>query len=612
MPQSDQTVYNILQKEVEVLNEIALGITGKTKIDDFVQSIIEKALSYTEVDVIGLGLINQETNKIDGHWATGIPYEAVRKFGIGLIDLNDTWEISVIAICEKKFQICEDASNDPRVTKAVVELTGTKSFVIFPLIVKEESIGFIGFEHRKKPIKFDANDLSKYQRFVNSLALFFHNYKIYAELDNLNQNLEHLVEIKVSELKQAHDTIWNIKEHLAAIIENTVNGIIATDPYGGIVVLNKAAKELFGCNLGNIHENRISSLFRPEDQKLYFPERIPFFLFDARSIARNLETEMISPDGSPVQVNLSVVKMFDRNQIHAGFLFILQDLREIRLLEAKVIQAEKLKLFGEMAAGITHELNSPFGMIKGANTLLKKILPDNNVLATKYFNIIDEAIERGVQFLREMLNFSKPNQTSLEYLDVGKTLQQAVEIIQLKVLNTEVLWRINICEQMPQIRGNSGKLLQVWLNLLDNAVFAMNKNGEISVETYLEKAITEEITARELPPRRKEDSIEREFFLFRKTKMEIPNKLPSHILPGDLLITVKISDTGSGIPPENLSKIFDLFFTSRKNQSGTGLGLSISQSIIREHQGAIFVASELGKGTTFSIKLPVISEYSKK
>ncbi|MBF0408842.1 MAG: hypothetical protein HQM10_15955 [Candidatus Riflebacteria bacterium] len=596
-----------LLREAEIINTIIKGITGKKKIDDFIQETIDSALEYTRVDVIGLGLVNKSTNKIDGYWVSGIPYNIVREAGKGSIDLTNENEISVIAIRERNVQICNDALNDPRVTKAIVEITGTKSFAIFPLVVSDEPIGFMGFEHRKEKVKIDYEDLKKFQRFVDTLALFFHNYKIYDELDNLNKNLENLVEIKVGELKDAHETIWNIKEYLAAIIENSVNGIIATDVSGKIQITNRVAKELFGEKLGIGSCSHISSLFQNEDKSRFFKDNVPDFFPENEKLIKNIEIEMQDSEEKPVYSNLAVVSMHDRNKGQQGILFMIQDLREIRFLEGRIIQAEKLKLFGEMAAGITHELNTPLGTIKGAVAILKRKLPEDSELALKYLPMINDAVNRCSSFLRDMLDFSKPSKIYKSTVSIAKLVHHAIEIIKLKSASAEIHWEYDFAEPLPELSANKENLMQVFLNILDNAVAACKENGKISIRVFAEKANPEEIARRNLPPRRVDDSEHREFYLFRKTREETFNKLPSNYLPDDLLVTTTISDNGVGISPENIMKIFEVFFTSGKENRGTGLGLAISQRIINEHNGAIFVYSIPGKETTFTVKLPVNS-----
>ena len=466
-------------------------------------------------------------------------------------------------------------------------VSGVKSFAILPLIVNDEAIGFMGFTNYDPTKKIQIGDIAKFQRFVDSVALFFHNSRLYDELEKWNTTLENRVDEKTSQLQEAHDTIWNYKENLKAIIENTASGIIATDPAGVITVLNRAAAQIFRGGLQEIPGHHVRALFREGD---YAEVATSLAQSEGEQhIARNLEREMVAIDGSAVPVKLSISRLNSRNDEPLGFIYTIHDLREVRFLESQLLHGEKLRLMGQMAAGISHEINTPLGMIRASAAHLRQILPEAGDAVVKHLGFIEDAVERGTQFIREMLEFSKPSPTRFHKIQVREFIEKAVEKYRLKIHDSEIRLGCEIVEATPPIYGDLQKLNQVVFNLIENACNASAASGEVLVRVSLGTAGPDDIA--------NEDDLDP----VAKSKLAAPCQV------GARLVRISVIDQGSGIPPGILGRIFDPFF-STKGSAGTGLGLAIALSLVKRHHGAMEVRSKVGEGTTMTLKLPLMDD----
>ena len=603
-PQLDpQKQLELALEEIRVLSGIIKKIPGKIKIDEIIQTIIDDTVSFLNVDRIAIAFANKKTRLMEAQWVSGISLAEVRKMSRVL----KSDDIGFQCVIQKKPMVCYDCATDPRVDPEIIEIGKYKSFVILPLIVGDEAIGWIGLINWDPAKKITLEDVEKYQRFVDTLSLIFHNSRLYKELENWNQTLEERVEQKTRELTDAHDTIWKINENMAAIIENTTTGIIATELNGKIMVFNKAAGNIFKSSLSDMPEKNVAKLFKPED---FLP--IWKALTDSKetvefTILKNVEREMVSIDGSLVPVNLSVTRLVSRDGVPFCYLFAIQSLREIRFLENKILQGEKLKTIGQMGAGISHEMNTQLGMLKGSLTYLRMVLPDCDEKILKHFNLMEETIERGTNFVSELLSFAKPSPPKFSKLNLRELFTKVFEMINLRYSSSKISIQFKIEEGLPYIYGDYQKLCQVFLNLLDNAIYASQNHGEIKVIAKTKVVDIEDLLPLDSQPKRKDDPLYNEFYLFRRSVSSPGDKLSPISKSGDTVIVVDVIDSGTGIPPEVVPNLFNPF-VSTKQKSGTGLGLIICQNIIKGHYGAISLYSQLDKGTTISLKFPIFDD----
>jgi signal transduction histidine kinase len=230
--------------------------------------------------------------------------------------------------------------------------------------------------------------------------------------------------------------------------------------------------------------------------------------------------------------------------------------------EMRLIMSERLASLGQMASGIAHEINNPLAAIAGCTEgLLKRVGQERfePELFRNYLKIIEEEILRCKNITSGMLSFVRKTTYDTQDVDIHKTLDKTIEIIGFQGRLKKVELIKDYAEGLPLIKGSEGELRQVFLAIIINALDAMEDRGTLFIETW--------------------------------------------IVEGKVLI--RITDSGSGISPEHISRIFDPFYTTKGEKGGTGLGLSIANKIVNNHGGSMEVSSEEGKGTAFIITLPI-------
>ncbi len=244
---------------------------------------------------------------------------------------------------------------------------------------------------------------------------------------------------------------------------------------------------------------------------------------------------------------------------------ILHDLTEIRELERRrveqqLFESEKLAAVGRLAASIAHEVNNPLEAIKNALYLMESGAEgDKN---SRFLEIARKETERVSHIIRQMLGFARRS-GEVDWVDVNQVIEETLVLLEKKMRQLRIRVIRNFDEELPNVRARADQLRQVFLNLIINAQQAISNGGEITITTS-----------------RYEQALQ-----------------PS--------ILVQLSDSGNGIHEDDLMRIFDPFFSTGKK--GTGLGLWVTQDIVRQHGGRIEVASELGRGTVFTIVLQVDS-----
>lgn len=249
--------------------------------------------------------------------------------------------------------------------------------------------------------------------------------------------------------------------------------------------------------------------------------------------------------------------------------------RELTDARFQIVQAEKLSSVGLVAAGIAHELNSPLMAIITFTHLVKRAVPPDST-AQEDLAMIEREANRCAGIIRQLLDYSRKQSQdpTVEAVRIVDCVDGALDLLKIEVQNGRVEIDTAIPEDLPIVEANQVQLLQVFVNLIMNAVHAMPEGGSISVDAEV---------------------------VDRSAYANVD--LPPH--PGSKLIRVRVTDTGTGIPPESLAKVFDPFFTTKPVGKGSGLGLSVSLGIVRSARGTILAASDGRTGTTFTVLLPV-------
>jgi signal transduction histidine kinase len=263
--------------------------------------------------------------------------------------------------------------------------------------------------------------------------------------------------------------------------------------------------------------------------------------------------------GRSLIVNVAVAPLRSVSNQQSGAILVLENVTSRVKLEESLQQSEKLSSIGLLAAGVAHEVNTPLTGVSSYTQMLLGMVPETDpkhALLQK----MHKQTERASNIVGNLLNFSRTgNSTDFGEIDINKLLNDTLQLLEPQLRKSNVVIVREYCETPPMIYGNGGKLQQVFTNLILNARDAMFVGGTITLTTHVTDA-------------------------------------------GEVLVMV--SDTGEGIPQENLGKVFDPFFTTKGVGNGTGLGLAVTYGIVQEHGGTIEVRSEEGAGAVFTLVFP--------
>ncbi|MGV7221387.1 MAG: ATP-binding protein [Nitrospinales bacterium] len=260
----------------------------------------------------------------------------------------------------------------------------------------------------------------------------------------------------------------------------------------------------------------------------------------------------------------------------------LQDsLEKLKHAQNQILRSDKLASIGRLAAGVCHEILNPINIISGQAQSLKMERPEDHVLIEDLNSILDE-IGRVEKILSGLLKFSREEAIEIKEVDILENLNSVLAIIDKDLHNNEIKVVKIFSDGLPLINVDADRIRQVFLNIINNAKYAMNNGGTLTISTL---KFTKNISK----SRRKTDVIAQDNF-------ENISSMP--------YFRIIFSDTGTGIKEEDISKLFDPFFTTKPEDKGTGLGLSVCHTIIEKHGGNIEIESKVGIGSSFIIDLP--------
>lgn len=275
------------------------------------------------------------------------------------------------------------------------------------------------------------------------------------------------------------------------------------------------------------------------------------------------EVEVVTRMGETRTVMVSVSPLQGTEGKILGVLGIARDMTETKKLEQHIRNSEKLASVGKLAAGVAHEINNPLGGILNCLYNLRKgaISPARQ---EEYWMSMEDGVRRVQKIVRQLLDFSQQHEPEFSQTDINQVVDRVLVLTNHIFAPNGIVLETVLGQALPNLMVDRHMIEQVLMNLVLNAVHAMKNGGVLTIRTSVAEGICR----------------------------------------------IDVSDTGSGIPPAVLSRIFDPFFTTKSEGEGTGLGLSVSLGIVERHGGKILVDSEVGKGTTFTLCLPLSRERS--
>ncbi|HIQ37078.1 MAG TPA: PAS domain S-box protein [Desulfocapsa sulfexigens] len=350
-------------------------------------------------------------------------------------------------------------------------------------------------------------------------------------------------------LKGSQSRLRRVEAFRDILISSLPVGLIATDTRGGIILYNRYSQKLTGISeqeaLGG-DPNVFNAM--PDIHAAFKTSGIP------QKELYQKEIQLGNDSGVNHTVQLSRLAIIDSDDTFVGTLLMMQDLSQVKKLEKDLRRSERLAALGKMAAGVAHELRNPLSSIKGlALVLQSKFSGENHDRKTAA--ILVQEVERLNRSISELLDYARPQSLQKVDVDLQKLLDKGVSLLCIDAEAAGVHMVTDFPEVFPMIQADEDKLNQVFLNLFLNGIQAMESGGTLTVRTV-------------------------------KT---------------DKSIKVIVSDTGSGIEPDNLGRVFDPYFTTKPE--GTGLGMAMSAKIVEEHGGVITIESEVNKGTSVIVEI---------
>lgn len=403
------------------------------------------------------------------------------------------------------------------------------------------------------------------------------------ELKNHRYTSEEMVALRTRELKQSEERyrhLYNEAKEAKAVyrsmIHSSADAIVLYDLEGCVQYISYAFTKLFGWTLAELKGKRID--YVPDSERENTIAHISKVLTEGS--CQGFESKRYKKNGRLVEVSISTSVYNDDRGRPSGMLTILRDISEQKRLEARLRHSQKMEAIGTLASGIAHDFNNILSIILGNSELALYGLPKSKP-SYVFLDEIRIASLRAKDVVRQLLSFRGKSEESRYPLNVVPIVRETLRLLRSSI-PANVEFRQNISRNTFTILGEPTQIHQVMLNLCTNAAHAMEKKGG-----YLDILLEN----KEITPQDQE--------------------LYPDLQAGKYL-KLSVSDTGHGIPPGHIERIFEPYFTTKDVGKGTGMGLSVVHGIIKNHEGILKVRSQMDQGTTFDIFLPAIRAEEKK
>jgi PAS domain S-box-containing protein len=372
----------------------------------------------------------------------------------------------------------------------------------------------------------------------------------------------------ISERRESEAALQSSEALFRSVWQNSVTGLRLVNEEGTIVAVNDAFCRLVGMEAQALEGQPFAVIYTAsEDREEMLQQHREAFL--VRSAQRKPERQYVLQNGKAVTLEIidSFIQLRERPVL---MLSLFRDVTTQRQLEEQLRQSQKMEAIGQLAGGVAHDFNNILTVIQGHASLLSAA--NLSEPAGKSAEQIVQASERAARLTRQLLTFSRRQIIQPKQLDINKVVGNMTNMLG-RLLGEDVSLQLNYCQSPPMVEADAGMMEQVLLNLALNARDAMPKGGQLAIRIAI-------VDVNETVSRGHSEARAGRF------------------------VCLSVTDTGTGITPENLRRIFEPFFTTKEIGKGTGLGLATVYGIVKQHQGWIEVDSQVEKGTTFRIYLP--------
>ncbi len=540
------------------LVEFARELSSETDQNAMLAKVSDRLIRTLSIQQIGFFLMNEASNRFELHSLSQKPGRQLKggSYALDLSFLENSADKPYLFFERPKHLRDIISQGWPQ---SVRDTLGELDFTYYIACrSRGRTQAFYGVSRTTEGDFLSSDDIELLVTLSNYVAIAIENSRLYSSLQR-----------KASEYER-------LKEFSENIVESINVGILAADLQDRVESWNSQIEKLTGTLREDAIGKRLSDLFPPELVQKFDELRGDYGIHNVYKVAlspREVETpertgsrnghrglELTkAADRTPREsiVNIAVAPLVSKELAQIGRLIIFDDITDRDELERRLMQADKLSSIGLLAAGVAHEVNTPLAVISTyAQMLAKQVSEDEQ--KSKLLEKIAKQTFRASEIVNSLLNFSRTSPTEFVELDLNRVIRETSTLVEHQFQKAGVETQLMLGAELPINRGNAGKLQQVFLNLFINARDAMPGGGKLIVRSWAENGFAH----------------------------------------------VEVSDTGQGIDPEHLQRIYDPFFTTKGSKKGTGLGLSITYGIVHEHNGIIEVDSTMGRGTRFRLEFP--------
>ncbi len=562
-----------LQKQYTYHKELIKELRRQSNVTEAINKVLQEALTCETLEEVGkiclsigedltsskfgfIGLIN-EAGLFDTIAISDPGFAACKLPGSEKIELISNMNLDGIdrsTMREGKSRIVNDPANHPDSKGTPKGHPQITAFLGVPFKRWGETIGMIGMANKERG--YEAADQSAIEAI--SVAFVEVLKRMQKEKENSNKinlmveelkkhknQLEEMVEQRTEELQDAQD-------ELEIILDNVPGLIFYKDTENKYIRVNKVIADAHNMTKEEMVNKSLFDLYPNDEAQNYWDDDLEVIKSGKPKL--NIEEPWDTPEGRS-WINSSKIPFKDEKGVIIGIVGFSTDITERKKMEEELKRSEKLAILGQLAGGVGHELRNPLGAIKNAAFFLNMALEESESEVRESLKIIDEEVETSEKIISSLLDFARPKPLNKRIVDVNDIIQKAFS-------RTSIPKRIKVVKKFDKkilpILVDPDQLIQVFINIISNAVQAMPKTGQMVVES------------------------------------EILDKR---------WVAISFTDNGVGISKENLEKLFEPLFTTKTK--GIGLGLAVSKTLVEGHNGSIEVQSKIGKGSTFIIKLPI-------
>jgi signal transduction histidine kinase len=564
-----------LRRKLRELNSLYLAAQMMTSIqdlDELLNGIVQLAANVLQAKTGSLMLLNEETNELRIAAAKGLDEKTVRRSRMRVGE-----SIAGYVVEYGKPLLVKNVEQDQRFRRVNRERYETKSLISVPLITSGKILGVLNLNNKRSGKPFVAADLKLLTSFAAQAAVAVDNVRLLEQNRRKIQELSVLFEIagRVSAVDGLGQAVENVFQGISQIVSvdhcywflweekysrlSLAFAMIADHPLSQWV----EGREIY------LSEDLLDSLNKKAKR-----ERLNLNIQKSLGEWQLWKPEICFFDSFPILARGQLHGMFCAGSTTLGRIseselqlisIVISQAASLYEQHAALSNATQMMTMSKVASEIAHDLRHPLTNIKGVLQVLETRLYDID-FCRESLQLIHQEIYRLSDLTKELVRFSNPDRFQVRYRDIHRILDRALNLVQNDLNKGEICLQKHYSPDLPLVYVDENEILEIFLNILQNGIEGMADGGTLTVGTALRDHLKDETGVREY-------------------------------------LRIDFTDTGKGISPEHRDRIFERYFTTKQN--GTGLGLSIANRIVVAHRGFIEVHSVPGKGSTFSVHLPV-------